>query len=80
MASGFIGLSVTDRGKATSANVKMVFLSNDPDEHHQFVLVSGRPDNVNFHLNQQFLFLGDRQKIRLDTVEAALNLMLHQVE
>ncbi len=53
----FIGLAVTDRGKATSANVKMVFLSNDPDEHHQFVLVSGRPDNVEFHLNQQFLFL-----------------------
>jgi len=30
--------------------------------------------------HQQCLFLGDRQKIRLDTVEAALNLMLHQVE
>ncbi len=52
-----IGLSVTDRGKAKSADVEMVFLSNDPDEHHQFVLVTGRSDNVEFHLNQQFSFL-----------------------
>ena len=53
----FIGLSVTDRGTAKSAEVEMVFLSNDPDEHHQFVLVTGRPENVEFHLNQQFSFL-----------------------
>ena len=51
-----MGLTVTDRGKATSASVQMVFMSSDPGEHHQFVLVSGRPDDVNFQLNQQISF------------------------
>ncbi len=49
-------LTVTDRGEATSAPVQMVFMSSAPDEHHQFVLVSGKPDDVNFHLNQQMSF------------------------
>lgn len=52
-----LGLTVTDRGEATSAPVQMVFMSSDPDEHHQFVLVSGRPDDVNFRLNQQISFI-----------------------
>ncbi len=51
-----MGLTVTDRGEATSAPVQMVFMSSAPDEHHQFVLVSGKPDDVNFHLNQQMSF------------------------
>ncbi len=51
-----MGLTVTDRGEATSAPVQMVFMSSDPGEHHQFVLVSGRPDDVNFQLNQQTSF------------------------
>ena len=55
--TGLMGLTVTDRGKATSAPVQMVFMSSDPGEHHQFVLVSGRPDDVNFALNQQMSFL-----------------------
>ncbi len=51
-----MGLTVTDRGEATSAPVQMVFMSSDPGEHHQFVLISGRPDDVNFQLNQQMSF------------------------
>lgn len=54
-----MGMTVTDRGQARSAPVQMVFLSSDPAEHHQFVLVSGRPDDVNFSLNQQMSFLVD---------------------
>ncbi len=54
-----MGLTVTDRGQATSAPVQMVFMSSDPAEHHQFVLVSGRPDDVNFSLNQQMSFVVD---------------------
>ena len=54
-----MGLTVTDRGEATSAPVQMVFMSSDPGEHHQFVLVSGRPDDVNFRLNQQMSFTVD---------------------
>jgi catechol 2,3-dioxygenase len=52
-----MGLMVTDRGTATSAPVQMLFMSSDPGEHHQFVLVSGRPDDVNFQLNQQISFV-----------------------
>ncbi len=54
-----MGLTVTDRGEASSAPVQMVFMSSDPGEHHQFVLVSGRPDDVNFKLNQQMSFTVD---------------------
>jgi catechol 2,3-dioxygenase len=57
--SRVMGLTMTDRGKAMAAPVDMVFMSNSPDEHHQFVLLSGRPENVNFHLNQQMSFLVD---------------------
>lgn len=54
-----MGLTVTDRGQATSAPVQMIFMSSDPTEHHQFVLVSGRPADVNFSLNQQMSFTVD---------------------
>ncbi len=60
-----MGLTVTDRGEATSAPVEMVFLSSAPDEHHQFVLVSGRPGDVDFHLNQQMSFtVGSLDELR----------------
>lgn len=54
-----MGLTVTDRGPHPAAPVDMVFMSSDPTEHHQFVLVSGRPDDVNFNLNQQMSFTVD---------------------
>ncbi len=52
-----MGLTVTDRGTAITADVDIVFMSSSPDEHHQFVLLSGRPTDVDFHLNQQMSFL-----------------------
>lgn len=54
-----LGLTVTDQGEAQSAPVKMVFMSSDPGEHHQFVLVSGRPDYATFNVAQQISFLVD---------------------
>lgn len=54
-----LGLTVTDQGEALSASVQMIFMSSDPDEHHQFVLISGRPDNATFNVSQQFSFLVD---------------------
>jgi catechol 2,3-dioxygenase len=54
-----LGLTVTDQGAALSASVQMVFMSSDPGEHHQFVLISGRPDNATFNVSQQFSFLVD---------------------
>ncbi len=53
------GLTVTDEGRHTSAPVDMVFTSADPMEHHQFVLVSGRPEDVQFNVTQQMSFLVD---------------------
>ena len=37
-----LGLLVADRGDLPGG-ATLVFLSRDPDEHHQMVLVSGRP-------------------------------------
>lgn len=46
---------VTDRGQLEGPNgpMDLVFLSRDPDEHHQIVLVSGRPEALPFNpINQ----------------------------
>jgi catechol 2,3-dioxygenase len=53
------GLTVTDEGRHTAAPVDMVFMSADPGEHHQFVLVSGRPEDAKFNVTQQMSFLVD---------------------
>lgn len=52
--AGFMGLTVTDRGDL--GTVRLVFLSGDPDEHHQIVLASGRPAAVPFNVVNQLSF------------------------
>lgn len=52
------GLTVTDRG-AIAGDRQIVFMSADPGEHHQFVLVSGRPDDDAVIAAQQLSFLVD---------------------
>jgi len=50
-----LGFTVTDRGQLPGPNgpMDLVFLSRDPDEHHQIVLVSGRPRDMPFNpINQ----------------------------
>lgn len=44
--------TVTDRGAlpGPAGPVSLVFLSRDPDEHHQIVLASGRPERVDFNV------------------------------
>jgi catechol-2,3-dioxygenase len=49
--------TVTDRGRLPAADgstiLDFVFLSRDPDEHHQIVMVSGRPPTLSFNpINQ----------------------------
>jgi len=39
--------------------MQLVFLSRDPDEHHQIVLVSGRPQDVPFHVINQISLKAD---------------------
>ena len=49
-----LGFTVTDRGKLT--NYELVFLSREPAEHHQIVLVSGRPADLPFNPINQISF------------------------
>ncbi|HEY8356799.1 MAG TPA: VOC family protein [Ramlibacter sp.] len=47
--------TVTDRGELPGPKgaMDLVFLSRDPDEHHQIVLISGRPKDLPFNpINQ----------------------------
>ncbi|MEO7243081.1 MAG: VOC family protein, partial [Variovorax sp.] len=47
--------TVTDRGELPTPHgtVSLVFLSRDPNEHHQIVLASGRPEKLDFNpINQ----------------------------
>src|SRR5690606_3983771 len=44
-------LHVTDQGVISGRDI--VFLSQDPQEHHQFALVSGRPDLEQFNVINQ---------------------------
>ena len=52
--TGFLGFVVTDRGNLGAQ--KLVFLSRDPREHHQVVLVSGRPADSPFNVINQLSF------------------------
>ncbi|MGE0310755.1 MAG: VOC family protein [Lautropia sp.] len=50
-----LSFTVTDRGQLPGPDgpMELVFLSRDPDEHHQIVLISGRPDTTAFNpINQ----------------------------
>ena len=52
----FMEFTETDRGELvdeTGNPTRIVFLSRDPDEHHQIVLVAGRPKTLEFNpINQ----------------------------
>jgi len=50
-----LDFTVTDRGQLPGPNgpMDLVFLSRDPDEHHQLVLITGRPKELPFNpINQ----------------------------
>ena len=50
-----LGLLVSDRGRVPGGS-DLVFLSRDPDEHHQIVLATGRPPRVEFNVVNQISF------------------------
>jgi catechol 2,3-dioxygenase len=63
----FLGMTVTDRGQA--AGMEIVFLSRDPDEHHQLVLTSGRPRGLPQNLNNpMFGAVVNQVSFRLDSL------------
>lgn len=49
-----LGFTVTDRGKLGTFD--LVFLSREPSEHHQIVMVSGRPAELPFNPINQISF------------------------
>jgi len=50
-----LGLLVADRG-TIPGGATLVFLSRDPDEHHQIVLATGRPPGVAYNVVNQISF------------------------
>jgi catechol 2,3-dioxygenase-like lactoylglutathione lyase family enzyme len=53
-----MGFAVTDRGvlETDAGPLTLVFLSRDPREHHQIVLASGRPAQLEFNAINQISF------------------------
>jgi catechol 2,3-dioxygenase len=56
-----LGLIVTDSGTARSG-MELTFLSASPGNHHQLVLVGGRPDTSGFNPINQISFMVDSLK------------------
>ena len=48
----------TDRGQLPGP-IELLFLSRDPDEHHQIVLVGGRPEHIEFNVINQISLKAD---------------------
>jgi catechol 2,3-dioxygenase-like lactoylglutathione lyase family enzyme len=59
--TGILEFTVTDRGslQRPTGSLNLVFLSRDPDEHHQLVLASGRPEQVSFNVINQVSLKAD---------------------
>jgi len=53
--------TVTDRGQLPGPKgpMDLVFLSRDPDEHHQIVLITGRPQEIPFNVINQVSLKAD---------------------
>lgn len=56
--TGFMGFAISDRGPTRDGG-EIVFMTRDPREHHQFVLASGRPENIPYNLVNQLSFRVD---------------------
>ena len=52
-----IGFVVSDEGMASFGS-RIVFLIQDPQEHHQLVLINGRPGDVSFNTVNHLRVLG----------------------
>ena len=57
--TGFLGFAVSDRGTLADGRGEIVFLTRDPREHHQFVLATGRPQDLDFNIVNQLSFRVD---------------------
>lgn len=71
-----LDFTVTDRGDLSGPNgpMNLVFLSRDPDEHHQIVLISGRPSDMGFNPINQISLKADS----LGTLRAMHELLIRE--
>lgn len=81
--STVLGLLVTDSGAARSG-MELTFMSSNPANHHQFVIVGGRPDTSGFNPIQQISFMVDSladlrevHKRALDTGATEMRVVSH---
>lgn len=76
--SKILEFTITDRGHLQGPNgaMELVFLSRDPDEHHQIVLISGRPSEISYNVINQISLKADSLEtlktfhLRLQATEA----------
>ena len=68
------GLTITDRGRGRTFKSDLVFMSASPDQHHQFVLASGRPPDAVFSTVMQSSFLVPSIQALRDIRRKALDL------
>ena len=62
---GVFGFVVSDEGCGTAMPVKLVFLTADPEMHHQLVLAAGRPADATFStVNQLSFTVADLDELR----------------
>ena len=57
--SGFLGFAISDRGELGGGRGEIVFMTRDPREHHQLVLASGRPADLDYNVVNQLSFRVD---------------------
>lgn len=59
--SNVLDFTITDRGflEGPRGPMQLAFMSRDPDEHHQIVLISGRPAEISFNVINQISFKTD---------------------
>jgi len=59
--AGVLDFTITDRGhlQGPDGPIELVFTSRDPDVHHQIVLVSGRPAQIDFNVVNQISLTAD---------------------
>jgi catechol 2,3-dioxygenase-like lactoylglutathione lyase family enzyme len=57
--TNFLGFAESDRGKLADGKGEIVFMTRDPREHHQVVLATGRPADLQFNIVNQLSFRVD---------------------
>ncbi len=59
-----LGLVVSDQGASRNLGVDLIFMTADPEKHHQFVLVSGRQPGAPGNVQQISFLVGNLAELR----------------